>query len=395
MKKIICLFLLLTLALVGCSNPAPVETTPAVTTATPAPEGPADATYESITLGGVDLSSYRIVYLRNQYARPMNSHKDSFTYGDTDFYRIIAEELAATLLKMTGVSVPVSADTSAATANEIRIGNVDRPDLPKDKLDVYDYQITQTAGVLSIRGGSAGAVYHALDALYADFYAQNSKKAVIADGATITGEADLITVACVGDSVTEGFGSSNGQYSPYPAVLQRILWRDYIIYNYGNSGKTMRDDLPDAYSKTGTYTNMLRGAADADITLIMLGTNDSNRDRSWTDADTESFNTSCKKLVEAIEAKRPDMTYFIMNCPVYQGGDNFGSAQIRSLQSALVKSLKAEGYDMNFFDMYNFSKRTITIANFPDGLHPGDLGYGMMANGVAEMLEEYRASKSQ
>ncbi len=395
MKKIISALLLLSLFLVGCSEDKPIETT----VVTPPqevenPNQPAQPAYESITLGDAELSAYQIVYQPNPFKRQATSFPDSFTYGDTDYYRLIANELAAKLQELTGVKLAVVSEAAATTANEIRIGNVKRTGVSYDDLGVYAYQINQNAGVLSICGGSAGSVYHALDALYAEFAGQNSKNVKIADGTDLSGEADLITVACIGDSVTAGYGSASAQYCAYPAVLQRILWKDYIVYNYGNSGKTMRDDLNDAYSKTTTYQDMMKGAADADITLIMLGTNDSNRDRSWTDADTQSFNDSCKKLVSAIEEKRPDMTYFIMNCPVYQGNDNFGSAQVRELQSALVESLKAEGFDMQFFDMYNYSKRTITIENFPDGLHPGDKGYAMMANGVAEMLEAYRNGKS-
>lgn len=384
--------------LTGCGNAnetgATTTTTPEITSPVEEPQiAPKDQKYDSITLGGVALSEYSIVYAPDELIRLKPSFPSSFLYGDTDYYHIIADELAAVLKEMTGITLNVIPDTEAESEHEILLGNTTRAQSQEvQKLGTYTYKLMMQDGKLSIDGGSVGAAYHALDALYASLAEQGSKDPSIPADYSLSAKADLITVACVGDSVTEGYGSTNSTYCAYPAVLQRILWKDYIVINYGNSGKTMRDDLADAYSKTATYSTLMRQVRNADITLIMLGTNDSNRDQNWTDADSETFNDSCKNLVAAIEEKRPGMTYFIMNCPVYSGNANFGSSQVRSLQKALVTSLAEEGYDMHFFDMYNYSRKTITLSLFDDGLHPNNKGYAMMADGVAKMLEEYRAS---
>ena len=83
-----------------------------------------------------------------------------------------------------------------------------------------------------------------------------------------------------------------------------------------------------------------------------------------------------------------------MNCPVYGGNDAFGSKTVRDLQKELTDTLIGEGWDLHFFDMYTYSKNKITLKNFPDQLHPSDKGYGLLAQGVAEMLEEYAASQN-
>lgn len=380
----------------GCDAGKPADTTTTTaTTETPAPEEP-KVSYDSITIGGVDLSQYQIVYAADEYSRVKKNYPDSFAYGDTHYDRLIAEELAATLESMTGVAVPVVSDSKAKTDHEILIGKTSRPQSNTNKSglsDVYTYRISMLEGKLCINGGSAGATYHALDALYQDFASQNTKDVQIPDGLAMEDTADLITVACVGDSITEGYGCSSGLYCSYPVILQRILWKDYIIYNYGVSGKTMREDLADAYIKTGAYTNMLNGAKKADITLIMLGTNDSNRDRNWNDNSSAKFEEGYRNLLNEIKKRNPDMTYFLMNCPVYGGNDAFGSKTVRDLQKELTDTLIGEGWDLHFYDMYSYTKNVITLKNFPDKLHPGDKGYGMLANGVAEMLEEYRAAE--
>ena len=374
------------------------ETTPMVTDApVTTPTDPKDATYDSITLGGVALSEYKIVYAPDEFARVKKTYRDSFDYGETHYDKLIAVELATVLQKMTGVTVSVVPDTEAESEHEILIGMTSRSqstDNASVASNAYAYRIAMNGGKLCVNGGSAAATYHALDALYAEFAAQNSKAVSIAADYSKRDSADLITVACVGDSITEGYGCANGTYCSYPAILQRILWKDYVIINYGVSGKTMREDLNDAYIKTGAYNNMLRNARQADITLIMLGTNDSNRDQNWNANSTAKFEEGYRNLLNAIKAKNDDMTYFMMNCPVYSGNGAFGSKTVRDLQKSLTDTLIDEGWDLHFFDMHTYTKDVITLKNFPDGLHPGNTGYGMLANGVAEMLEEYRATQN-
>ncbi len=382
--------------LTGCDGNQPADSTTTTTTQPPAPEEPTVA-YDSVTIGGVDLSEFQIVYAPDEFARVKKNYRDSFEYGDTHYDKLIAQELAAELEKLTGVSIPVVSDSTAKGDHEILIGKTSRAQSNTNKLGLTDksaYRIQMVEGKLCFNGGSAGATYHALDALYEQFASQNSKNVELAADYKVEGDANLITVACVGDSITEGYGCSNGQYCSYPAIMQRILWKDYIIINYGVSGKTMREDLNDAYIKTGAYTNMLKGAKDADITLIMLGTNDSNRDRNWNANSTAKFEEGYRNLLNEINKRNPDMTYFMMNCPVYGGNDAFGSKTVRDLQKELTDTLIGEGWDLHFFDMYTYSRTKITLKNFPDKLHPGDKGYGMMANGVAEMLEAYAASQN-
>ena len=82
----------------------------------------------------------------------------------------------------------------------------------------------------------------------------------------------------------------------------------------------------------------------------------------------------------------PEMSYVMMNCPVYGGNQQFGNETVRNLQRKLTAQMIGEGWNLEFFDMYNYSKNVITLRNFPDALHPGDKGYGIMANGIAEKI---------
>lgn len=399
MKRIISLMLAGVLALpllAGCAGESSTETTAAMTT--DAPEEPAvdpkTATYDSISLGGVALSEFSIVYAPDEFEQAKATYPDSFIVGETHFAKLIAEELAAVLENMTGVKLNVIPDTEAESAHEILVGKTNRAQSATNSAGLAKsiYRIGMVDGKLCIAGGSSAAMYHSLDALYEHFASQNSRDVNLDGEYTKRATADLITVACVGDSITEGACCSNGTYCTYPAVLQRILWKDYIIVNYGVSGKTMREDLADAYIKTGAYTSMLRNAREADITLIMLGTNDSNRDRAWNANSSALFEEGYRNLLDEINKKNSNMTYFLMNCPVYGGNDAFGSETVRDLQKELTDTLIDEGWDLHFFDMYTYTKDTVTLRNFYDGLHPNDKGYSLLAKGVADMLEAYRAT---
>ncbi len=79
-------------------------------------------------------------------------------------------------------------------------------------------------------------------------------------------------VACVGDSITEGFGIGNPGQDGYPAQLARLLGPKWNVMNFGASRNTLtkRGDI--------SYWNNPRfAAAEAfapQIVVIMLGTND-------------------------------------------------------------------------------------------------------------------------
>ena len=85
-----------------------------------------------------------------------------------------------------------------------------------------------------------------------------------------TVKADNIKIACVGNSITEGFGLENPSQESYPAVLQSLLGDDYEVENFGLSARTllMKGDLP--YMKEQRFKDALEFLPD--IVTIKLGT---------------------------------------------------------------------------------------------------------------------------
>lgn len=408
MKRILCALLaclLLTApVLTGCNSGEGSEnTTPAATTTadpqnqeTPEEPDPKDAKYDSITLAGVALSEYQIVYEPDAYLDVMSQYADSFAADvDTHYAKIMAEELAADLKNMTGIDVPVVASDAAEKDYEILIGRTGHTSAESNRvnkeIDADIYKITfLEPGKLWLCGGSPAAMYDTLNVLYTEFFNQGTKDVVIPDTYYAQAEADVINVSCIGDSITDGYGCSNATYCAWPAVLQRILWKDYAVTNFGVSGTTMRTDHKDAYVDCGKYQPMIEAAPDADITIIMLGTNDSDRFKSWGDDDTEKYTSDYAAFLDSLTELNPNTKFIMMNCPEYYGGTGkdgeFGSDRMVQIQKDLFETFKEEGRAVSFFDMHTFTAEDMGSAMFPDKLHPGDQGYSVMGQRMSEML---------
>ena len=104
--------------------------------------------------------------------------------------------------------------------------------------------------------------------------------AILADCGRLNGYHPLktpregqIRVACVGDSVTYGFGIPHFRTASYPAALQKLLGDCYCVNNYGYSGRTA-SLLGDRPYRTETLCTKSREFA-PDIVVILLGANDS------------------------------------------------------------------------------------------------------------------------
>ena len=88
-----------------------------------------------------------------------------------------------------------------------------------------------------------------------------------------TPQPEAIRVACIGNSITDGFGIDMATQYGYPAELQRRLGKDYWVRNFGVSSRTQlnKGDFP--YMNERAWQDAL--AFKPDVVIIKLGTNDS------------------------------------------------------------------------------------------------------------------------
>jgi lysophospholipase L1-like esterase len=117
-----------------------------------------------------------------------------------------------------------------------------------------------------------------------------------------------IRVACIGDSITEGYGIEN-RHNSYPHQLQMLLGDEYQVLNYGLSGRTLQKDGDLPYTEEIFYT--ISQDAKPDIVLIMLGTNDA-RPSNW---NASRYEEELEEFVKEYQELDSAPIVYLMTCP--------------------------------------------------------------------------------
>ncbi|MCE5279030.1 MAG: GDSL-type esterase/lipase family protein [Planctomycetaceae bacterium] len=182
-------------------------------------------------------------------------------------------------------------------------------------------------------------------------------------------------VACAGDSITKGVG---GGGQDYPKQLGALLGSDYVVGNYGASGRTV---LPGrGQYATDKYCKQAM-ASKPDVVVIMLGTNDA---KSAT-VDKEKFTAAYKALVKSF-ADLPSKPKIYICTPVAVGKDAYGITEkvVKEQVVPLVKQI-AEDLKLPLIDCYTPTAGKADL--YDDGVHPNAKGYAVIAQTVAEAIK--------
>ena len=397
--RMILLCLGVLLMLVGCTGgngDDPKKTTATPTTETPTTEAPPPSepafSLESLTLNGTDISQYTIVYARSPYYGVEQTYGGKIPEGELNPDQRTAERLSELIKNYFGVEIPIVEDRSTSTylEHEILIGKTNRPQTSTVAVRMQSERVFTLKMVdkkLIACGGSFGATWHAIDALENRFAAalaaEESTEVAVASGEDLSGNAPVKVVACVGDSITFGDTSTEPAEFSYPATMGRMLWKDYVVFNYGQSGRTLCENTSYPYSASPQYAQCIANKISYDLVIIILGTNDAGL-ASWGSAQEADFLNSADRLVGAIQQKNPNAKFVFATCPYKR--DAGAIANVRELQRRVVTDLRADGVDIDLFDFHRYSEVEMGTAMFPDGVHPDDAGYAKLAQGVIEVV---------
>ena len=109
-------------------------------------------------------------------------------------------------------------------------------------------------------------------------------------------------VACLGDSITYGFGLPDRESECYPSQLQSLLKTeaqvDVAVDNFGVSGACMNDDGDLPYRKQVAYIDAVGKSSRLAAVVVMLGTNDCKKN-NW---DRHRFLDSFRALLDDFSA---------------------------------------------------------------------------------------------
>lgn len=392
MKKYIILILLMVITMVsifgGCSNEQ-------------------GNTAKGFTINGVSIEKYKIIYAENPETDYLAQYPKYNVIDDIQFDRITAEELRDAIQELFGVTLEVCLDYRTEVSDyEILVGATNRTIEEEDffAMSPYDMLAGVDGNKLYLRGGCFGATYSAKEKLVELLKQQsdNGKKLVaLGDDYAVKEEAQLTTIACLGDSITEGASvfipdvvvdmPENKAHYSWPVVLQRIFWKSCYVYNFGCSGSCVRTDIEEhAFVNTLQWGTLMTVADKVDIALIMLGTNDTFWDTNHrlSDDEVQIFMTSYEAMLQAMLEKNPNMKFTMLNCPVVYGHPNSATQEVLDAQLMTYATLMEKNYPIEFFDMRAASSE-LDRSVFSDGIHLSSRGSGVIAQLIASVCENF------
>jgi len=196
-------------------------------------------------------------------------------------------------------------------------------------------------------------------------------------------------VACVGDSITYGYGIFNPNDNSYPAQLAGILPMlqgfdsEWETQNFGHSGATLLSNKGASYITKTAYTRALE--SEPDVVVIMLGSNDSAR-ASISEIE-QRFISDYLELIDAFAQLPSQPRIFVCYPPPIFGGSYGSDTMITDVIIPLIQQLPMHR-EVEVIDMYTPLEECGHL--FPDNLHPNAEGAGIITETVAQAILGFR-----
>ncbi len=200
-----------------------------------------------------------------------------------------------------------------------------------------------------------------------------------------------IKIACIGDSLTAGHGSSNNITRSYPGNLQKMLGAEYEVKNFGLGGRTLMNNTNQPYMAEQYFIDSQ--SFQPDIVTIMLGTND--RGASFSDeAVRTAFYNDYKTMITTYQglASNPEVILFV---PPISGTASSPDTAIAKYERPIIKQLAKE-FGCRVVDMNTL---ITDYSLMYDALHFRDNGYELFAeqfyNAITDKIEKFDVTASQ
>jgi alpha-L-fucosidase len=176
-----------------------------------------------------------------------------------------------------------------------------------------------------------------------------------------------IKVACIGNSITEGAGIADKDHYSYPAQLQVMLGSDWVVKNFGVSGRTMlaRGDYP--YRNEEAFVNAK--SFNPDIVIIKLGTNDT---KPWNWKFKDDFISDGTTLIREFQNLPSHPRVYICNpVPAFPGAWGIRDSIIKNELLPFIDEIAGK----NHTPVINLYTPFIGKSEFfPDRVHPDENG---------------------
>lgn len=198
-------------------------------------------------------------------------------------------------------------------------------------------------------------------------------------------DSDIIKVACVGDSITEGgYWRDN---------LQGCLDERFEVRGFGEGGSTVlftgmdNGDIPKAYKDQWIYEASLR--YEADIVVIMLGTNDS-KEINWSKTEESEGRNFIDNYIELIESYKslPSEPMVFVALPPTAFSDAFEISN-STIEEEIIPVIKVVASATGSIVIDTHSANAEHESEYVDGVHPDTKkGREVLAEAVAAAILE-------
>lgn len=197
----------------------------------------------------------------------------------------------------------------------------------------------------------------------------------------VTELEEKIKVACIGDSITYGYGVTNLHTDNYPDILQDLLGDDYYVANFGHSGACVNPEGDNPYINQNVYRQSME--FEADIIIFMLGTNDA-KTVNW--EDEYAFMRNYLELIDSYCQGDRQPKVYIALCA--EGYNNADPNNVYHIQPTRIDKIVETIRNTHIENAEIIDIHSLTEAHpewfVKDGVHPSSDG----ARGIAELIAE-------
>lgn len=194
---------------------------------------------------------------------------------------------------------------------------------------------------------------------------------------------DAVRVACIGNSITEGFGIDMNGALAYPAQLQQLLGNDYWVKNFGVSSQTMLSKGDHPYVRKRAWKDAQ--AFLPQIVIIKLGSNDS-KPGNW--QYSQDFGKDLQCMIDTLKAL-PSKPIIFLATPLFAYQNRWGirdSVIVNGIIPIIRKVAKKN--KLAVIDFHSDFKNDNGKMMLKDGGHPNIEGSKQMASIAAEAIKK-------
>ncbi len=192
--------------------------------------------------------------------------------------------------------------------------------------------------------------------------------------------ASGVRIACVGNSITWGWGLPDQISQSYPSIVQDSLGPTFLVENFGAPGAAVIRQAGNPYFRTEMFRHLLPFAPQQ--VVLSLGTNDS-KPPIWGNYAGD-FAKDYDSLWMAIDTL-PSVARVWICMPPTAGINAFGVDE-QVIAGQIVPAIRAHArlHCLDQIDLHGFTAGL--GGHFPDGLHPDTVATRQIAGEVLRLL---------